>query len=72
MFLVVINFFYRAIISAPFTILQKILTFNIDEHILYIHLGVSHSKLHNFFLVYLKLMFHPEFDSPISCKGKKQ
>ena len=41
-------------------------------NILYIHLGVSQSKLHNFFIVYLKLMFHPEFDSPISCKGKKQ
>lgn len=40
--------------------------------ILHIHLDGGQGKLHNFFIVYLKLMFHPEFDSPISCKGKKQ
>lgn len=70
MFLVVINFFKEKLYHISTK--NSYIKFNIDEHILHIHLGVSQGKLHNFFIVYLKLMFHPEFDSPISCKGKKQ
>ena len=36
----------------------------------YIYVGARANYI-IFFIVYLKLMFHPEFDSPISCKGKK-
>lgn len=71
MFLVVIIFFKEQLYHI-FT-KNSYIYFNIDEQIiLYIHLGGGQSKLHIFFIVYLKLMFHPEFDSPISCKGKKQ
>ena len=56
------------------TFLQKILTFilTLMSIILYIHLGGARANYIIFFIVYLKLMFHPECDSPISCKGKKQ
>ena len=47
MFLVVINFFKEQLYHISTK--NSYIKFNIDEHILHIHLGVSQSKLHIFF-----------------------